>query len=272
MEHLTESESRYRNLEKMTIEDILKGINREDTHVALLVKEAIPNISQLVEAIVAKLLDVGRLFYLGAGTSGRLGILDASECPPTFGVSEDKVIGLIAGGDQAIRRAVEFAEDNPWGGVEQLQSFGVNSDDFVIGIAASGNTPYVVGALEWCRSQGIETGCITCNPSGKALAICNHPICIPTGPEFLTGSTRMKAGTAQKMVLNMISTATMIKLGFVMDNKMVDMRLSNQKLWNRGVKILVDTFGIGKSEALLLLQKHGSVRAAIDYLNKDSAK
>ena len=260
---LTEQPSEYRHLEQMSTEELLMNINREDHKVPEAVKKVIDMIIPLVDVIVERMQKGGRLFYLGAGTSGRLGILDASECPPTYGVPHDLVIGLIAGGDGAIRKAVEFAEDNPEGGWDDLKSYGVDNHDVVVGIAASGTTPYVVGALERCRHHGIPTGCITCNPGAPVTEHADHPIVVVTGPEFVTGSTRMKAGTAQKLVLNMISTSVMIKLGRVLDNKMVDMQLSNNKLVDRGTKMIVARFGISYDEAQALLLEHGSVRGVI---------
>ncbi|MBP6698122.1 MAG: N-acetylmuramic acid 6-phosphate etherase, partial [Flavobacteriales bacterium] len=217
-----------------------------------------------VDAIVERMRRGGRLFYLGAGTSGRLGIVDASECPPTFGVPHGLVVGLIAGGDAAIRKAVEFAEDDRAQGWKDLQEHAIGADDTVIGIAASGGTPYVVGALEHCRAQGILTACITCNPGSPVTAVCDHPIAVVVGPEFVTGSTRMKSGTAQKLVLNMISTSVMIKLGRVKGNRMVDMQLSNVKLIDRGTRMVMDGLGIGYDAANTLLKQYGSVRRAIE--------
>lgn len=264
MEKITEQPSLYRHLEKMSVADILTGINREDSKVPQAVKPLIPKISNLVEEIVDHMLSGGRLFYIGSGTSGRLGIVDASECPPTFGVPHGLVIGLIAGGDGAIRKAVEFAEDNPEQGWLDLQSHNIGNSDAVIGIAASGTTPYVVGALKHCRENGVLTGCITCNPGSPVTLFADHPIEVVVGPEFVTGSTRMKAGTAQKLILNMISTAAMIRLGRVKDNKMVDMQLSNDKLIDRGTRMVKEALGLSYEEAKERLMKYGSVRKAVE--------
>lgn len=264
MRKVTEEPSLYRHLEQMPVEDILTHINDEDAKVHLAVQKVIPQLTKLVEAITERMKQGGRLFYMGAGTSGRLGILDASECPPTYGVPADYVIGLIAGGDHAIRNAVEFAEDSKTQGWEDLKEHYVNEQDTVIGIASSGTTPYVVYALKACQKHGILTGCITCNPGAPVSQYADHPLEVVVGPEFVTGSTRMKAGTAQKLVLNMISTTVMIGLGRVVDNKMVDMQLSNQKLVDRGTKIIKNTVGGSYEEAKALLLKHGSVRKAID--------
>ncbi len=248
----------------MSISDLLSNINKEDKTVPNAVENAIPQIESLVSKIVEKLKNGGRLFYMGAGTSGRLGVVDASECPPTFGVSYDLVIGLIAGGDPAIRKAVEFAEDDTEQGWKDLETHKISEKDVVIGIAASGTTPYVIGALEQCNASNIITGCITCN-AGSPLAItAQYPIVVTVGPEFVTGSSRMKAGTAQKLVLNMISTATMIQLGKVKGNKMVDMQLSNNKLVDRGTRMIMDELKIERTLAAELLKKHGTVRNAID--------
>jgi len=235
--------------------------------VAVAVEKCIANITLLVDVIVEKMLLGGRLFYIGAGTSGRLGVVDASECPPTFGVDFNLVIGLIAGGDAAIRKAVEFAEDDTEQAWKDLQQYNINSNDVVIGIAASGSTPYVVGGLSACNKNGIVTGCIVCNSQSKIAEVANYPIEVIVGPEFVTGSTRMKSGTAQKLVLNMISTAVMIKLGKVKGNKMVDMQLSNNKLVDRGTQMLMKTLSIDYQKANELLIKYGSVRKAIDNYN-----
>ena len=263
MNKVTESDSHYDSLEHMSIKELLQNINNEDEKVALIVKKEIPKISKLIEAVFNKLNSGGRLFYLGAGTSGRLGILDASECPPTFGVSHDLVIGLIAGGDTAIRKAVEFAEDNENLGWEDLKKYNISSQDIVIGIAASGTTPYVVGALKRCQQNRITTGCITCNLDTPLSTFSDYSVEVVVGPEFVTGSTRMKSGTAQKLVLNMITTSTMIKLGKVLGNKMVDMQLSNTKLVERGTKMIMRKTNLNSDEAKKLLIKHGSVRKAI---------
>jgi|SRR5690554_1319493 len=259
----TESESRYDHLEKMGVEEILQNINKEDKIIPYAVEKAIPQISKIIPLIVERLQEGGRLFYIGAGTSGRLGILDASECPPTFGVSQDLVIGIIAGGDGAIRKAVEFAEDDLELGWKDLQKYQISPLDFVIGIAASGTTPYVIGAMEKCRENGIATACICCNEETAVAASVDFPIEVIVGPEFVTGSTRMKAGSAQKMVLNMISTAVMVRLGRVKGNKMVDMQLSNHKLIKRGIQMLILELSISYEEAKELLDKYGSVRNAI---------
>lgn len=267
-ERVTEQASRYRHLEKMSVQEILSNINQEDTTVPQAVSRALPQIEKLVSAIADKMLAGGRLFYLGAGTSGRLGIVDASECPPTFGVPHGLVIGLIAGGDAAIRKAVEFAEDDREQGWKDLQECNITEKDVVVGIAASGTTPYVIGALNKCRKEGIVTGSICCNPGAPLSAEADFPIEVVVGPEFITGSTRMKSGTAQKLVLNMISTAVMIQLGRVEDNKMVNMQLSNDKLVDRGVKMLMEKLSLTDYEkAKELLLKAGSVRKAIeDYV------
>ncbi len=268
MKKITESPSNYRHLEKMDTLTILESINKEDQTVPTLVKKVIPKIQVLVDAIVKKMKAGGRLFYIGAGTSGRLGILDASECPPTFGVPDDWVIGLIAGGDYAIRKSVEFAEDDTELAWKDLQQHYVNSQDVVIGIAASGTTPYVIHGLKDCQANNIITGCITCNEGAPIAEYADHPIEVVVGPEFVTGSTRMKSGTAQKLILNMISTSIMIKLGRVLDNKMVDMQLSNNKLVDRGTKILINVLGINYETANQLLIEHGSVRKAIEAHKK----
>lgn len=261
---LTESDSHYNNLENLSIAEIIEGINKEDQSVAFAVNKALPQIIALVAHIVPKMKAGGRIFYIGAGTSGRLGILDASECPPTFGVSPDKVIGIIAGGDGAIRNAVEFAEDDEQQAWKDLQAFSVNSNDFVVGIAASGRTPYVIGGLNEARKNKISSGCITCNPGSELAKSADFPIEVPVGPEFITGSTRMKAGTAQKMVLNMISTTVMIQLGHIKGNKMVDMQLSNEKLVDRGTKMIMNELSIAYNQAKELLLAQGSVRKAIE--------
>ncbi|HLT33410.1 MAG TPA: N-acetylmuramic acid 6-phosphate etherase [Aquaticitalea sp.] len=261
----TEQNSKYHHLEKMSINELLTNINTEDKTVPLAVEKCIPQIEKLVNQVVLKLKSGGRLFYLGAGTSGRLGIVDASECQPTFGVPSDLVIGLIAGGDSAIRKAVEFAEDSIFQGWEDLKTFNVNQNDIVIGIAASGTTPYVIGALGKCNENNIITGCITCNQNSPLAKTAQLPIEVIVGPEFVTGSSRMKAGTAQKLILNMISTAAMIQLGRVKDNKMVDMQLSNNKLVGRGVQMLMDELKISEENAKMLLDTHKNVRLAIKY-------
>ncbi len=265
----TESDSKYDHLEKMDTRELLKGMNKEDRGVPKAIKKIIPNIEQLIDALYAKMIKGGRLFYLGAGTSGRLGIVDASECPPTFGVDQGVVIGLIAGGDAAIRKAVEFAEDDLKQGWRDLQKYKISSKDFVIGIAASGSTPYVIGALLECRKHKIPTGCITCNTGSELSKAADFPIEVVVGPEFVTGSTRMKSGTAQKLVLNMISTSVMIKLGRVKGNKMVDMQLSNNKLIERGTAMLMRNTGMkDKGLAKKELLKHKSVRKATEAVMK----
>ncbi|WP_452229593.1 MULTISPECIES: N-acetylmuramic acid 6-phosphate etherase [unclassified Lacinutrix] len=264
----TEQDSNYNHLEKMTISELLKNINTEDKTVPQAVDNALPQIEKLVEQIVLKLKSGGRLFYLGAGTSGRLGILDASECPPTFGVSPDLVIGIIAGGDTAIRNAVEFAEDSTNLGWKDLQAYHVNNKDVVVGIAASGTTPYVIAALEVCNDNNIITGCITCNQSSPLSQTAQFPIEVVVGPEFVTGSSRMKAGTAQKLVLNMLTTTTMIQLGHIKGNKMVDMQLSNNKLVHRGIRMIMQEINVTEKTAEQLLKEHKNVRASIqNYKN-----
>lgn len=264
MEKITEQSSSHRHLEQMSTAELMTNINLEDQKVALAVEKEIPAIIALVDHIVPKMQEGGRLFYIGAGTSGRLGILDASECPPTFGVPHDWVVGIIAGGDQAIRKSVEDAEDDATMAIKNLDAYSIDTNDFVIGIAASGTTPYVIGGLKACRARGINTGCIICNPGAPVIEHADFPVVVQVGPEFVTGSTRMKSGTAQKLVLNMISTATMIKLGRVHDNKMVDMQLSNTKLVDRGTRMVMDRTGLGYEEANALLIAHGSVRAAVN--------
>ena len=260
---ITESDSLHQNLDSLDTIDLLHGINNEDQKVAKAVQLIIPDIEKFINSAYKNMKKGGRLFYIGAGTSGRLGIVDASECPPTFGVDHDLVVGLIAGGDSAIRKAVEFAEDDSDQGWLDLEEHNIDHNDTVVGIAASGTTPYVVGALKQCNSNQILTAGITCNP-GSPLAIeAQHAIVPIVGPEFVTGSTRMKSGTAQKLVLNMISTSLMIKLGRVKGNKMVDMQLSNNKLVNRGEKMIMETLHINQQEAKDLLKKYGSVRKAI---------
>ncbi len=262
---ITESASPYRHLDKMTVHELLVNINEEDKKVPSIITGIIPKIEILVAAIVDKMLMGGRLFYIGAGTSGRLGIVDASECPPTFGVPYGLVIGIIAGGSKAITEAVEFAEDDKLQGWADLQAYKINSSDVVIGIAASGTTPYVIHALEKCRENDIVTGSISCNPGAPISKVADHPIEIVVGPEFVTGSTRMKAGTAQKLVLNMISTTVMIQLGRVEDNKMVNMQLSNDKLIDRGVKIVMEHLNITDYEAARkLLLQYGTVKKLLN--------
>jgi len=264
---ITESESLYCNLEEMSVREMLESINTEDQKVPLIVRKSIPEIGRLVEAIVQRMKKGGRLFYIGAGTSGRLGIVDASEIPPTFGLDHGYVIGLIAGGDRAIRKAVEMAEDNEELGWTDLQTFNPTTRDVIIGIAASGTTPYVVGALKRARQNGIFTGAITCNSGTPLAEQADVAIEVITGPEFVTGSTRMKAGTAQKLVLNMITTSAMISLGRVKGNKMVNMQLTNQKLIRRGTKMISDETGLDPITSKKLLLLHGSVKKALDSYN-----
>ncbi len=260
----TEQSSKYEHLEKMSVSELLTNINNEDKTVPLAVEKALPQIESLVSKVVEKMKLGGRLFYIGAGTSGRLGIVDASECPPTFGVPFDLVNGIIAGGDKAIRKAVENAEDNTTQAWIDLQEQNISENDVVIGIAASGTTPYVIEGLKKCNNNNIITGCITCNEGSPLALTANFPIVVVVGPEFVTGSSRMKAGTAQKLVLNMISTATMIQLGKVKGNKMVDMQLSNDKLVDRGVKMIMSEIPVDYEKASQLLKEFGSVRKAVE--------
>ncbi|TZF86307.1 N-acetylmuramic acid 6-phosphate etherase (plasmid) [Pedobacter sp. BS3] len=270
MKRITEQESAYQNLEHMPVADLLKSINNEDKTVPLAVEKALPAVEKLVKAVVEKMKAGGRLFYIGAGTSGRLGIVDASECPPTYGVPFDRVVGIIAGGDGAIRKAVEFAEDDETQAWKDLQEYAINDNDFLIGIAASGTTPYVIGGLKTANRHGILTGCIVCNQGSPVAAEAKFPVEVIVGPEFVTGSTRMKAGTAQKLVLNMISTTAMIQLGHVKGNKMVDMQLTNHKLVKRAVDMVREATGLDEQEAQQLLDRYGSVRKAIsEYEHKD---
>jgi len=264
----TESSSNHNNLENKSISELLSGMNEEDRSVPIAVALALPQIEKLVEEIVSKMKVGGRLFYMGAGTSGRLGIVDASECPPTFGVDFGRVIGIIAGGDGAIRKAVEFAEDDEEQGWKDLQTFNINKNDVVVGIAASGRTPYVIGALKKCNEEGISTGCVVCNAGSAVAAVSKFPVEVLVGPEFVTGSTRLKSGTAQKLVLNMLTTCTFIQLGHVKGNKMVDMQLSNYKLVDRGTRMVMEETGLNAEEAKALLLKEGSVRFAVDSLKK----
>jgi N-acetylmuramic acid 6-phosphate etherase len=265
---VTEQESNYQHLENKSTRELLAYMNQEDQSVPLAIKKIIPAIETLVDVITDKMLSGGRLFYIGAGTSGRLGIVDASECPPTFGVPQGMVIGIIAGGDKAIRKAVEFAEDDRKQGWIDLQEHQINNKDVVIGIAASGTTPYVIGALQIAQQHNITTACITCNPEAPVTEVADFPVVAVVGPEFVTGSTRLKAGTAQKLILNMISTSVMIKLGRVKGNRMVDMQLSNDKLIDRGTKMVIEGLNISYAEAQKLLLKHGSVRKAIESNQK----
>lgn len=261
----TESSSKYQHLEKMSVQELLTSINQEDQTVPQAVASCIPVIEELVSKIVTRMQQGGRLFYIGAGTSGRLGIVDASECPPTFGVPHEWVIGLIAGGDRAIRKAVEFAEDDAQQAWKDLQQYQINRKDTVIGIAASGRTPYVIGGVSDARKQGILTACIVCNKDSALANAVDIAIETVVGSEFVTGSTRMKSGTAQKLILNMISTSVMIQLGRVKGNKMVDMQLSNTKLVDRGTRMIVETLNIEYSEAEKLLTQFGSVRKVLDH-------
>lgn len=266
---ITESSSNFENLDKMTVKELLTNINQEDSKVHLAVREAIPQIEKLINRIVVRMKKGGRIFYLGAGTSGRLGVLDASEVPPTFGVPDTMVLGLIAGGEIALRKAVESAEDDPNKAWKELEIFNINSKDTVIGIAASGTTPYVIGGINKARENGVLTGCITCNPDGKLVEATEIPIVVVVGPEFVTGSTRLKAGTAQKMVLNMITTTVMIKLGRVKGNKMVNMQLTNKKLIERGTRMIVEELNIQREAARILLMQHGSVKKALEFYREN---
>jgi N-acetylmuramic acid 6-phosphate etherase len=260
----TEMPSHFEDLEKMSVKDILTGINSEDITVPRAVATVIPKVEQLVTAIVKRMRKGGRLFYIGAGTSGRLGILDASECPPTFGVPDDWVIGIMAGGDGAIRKAVEFAEDDTQQAIRDLSEHALHKWDSVIGIAASGTTPYVIGGVKAAREMGVLTGCITCNTGTPLAAAVEYPVEVVVGAEFITGSTRMKAGTAQKLLLNMISTAVMIQLGRVKGNKMVDMKLSNNKLIARGMSIVMKELNVDRQTARQLIAEKKSVRKALE--------
>ena len=261
---ITEQNSKYNSIENKSVDLILKEINCEDQSVAYNIKRELDSIEKVIHEAIKCLKNNGRIFYIGSGTSGRMGILDASECPPTFGVDKNVVIGIIAGGDKAIRKAVENAEDSINQGWLDLKEFNISSNDFVIGIAASGTTPYVIGAIQECNKNKIETGCITCNLGSPLAITAKYPIVVKVGPEFITGSSRMKAGTAQKLVLNMISTTTMIQLGKVKGNKMVDMKLSNDKLVDRGIKMIRSKLNISETEAYKLLMKYKNVRAAIN--------
>ena len=264
LENITESDSNYKDLEYKSTKEIIKIINTEDKTVAYSVEKVLPKIEILINEILKKLIDGGRLFYIGAGTSGRLGIVDASECPPTFGVEENLVVGLIAGGDKAIRKSKEFAEDNYDLGWEDLKKYKINNKDSVIGVAASGTTPYVVGAIKKCSEQNILTGCITCNSKTPLAKNAQYPIEVIVGPEVITGSTRMKAGTAQKLILNIISTTLMIKIGKIKDNKMIDMQLSNNKLIKRAENILIKELEISHEQAKKLLDSTKSVRKSLE--------
>jgi len=266
----TEASSHYDDLDKMSTVELLNGINNEDQKVAESVKKIIPEIQNFIDKAFEKMCKGGRLFYMGAGTSGRLGVVDASECPPTFGVDHGVVVGLMAGGDSAIRKAVEFAEDDLDQGWKDLQEYKIESGDVVVGIAASGTTPYVIGAMKVCRENKIVTACITCNEGSPLSQNVDFPLEAIVGPEFITGSTRMKAGTAQKLILNMISTSLMIKLGHVKGNRMVDMQLSNNKLVDRGAKMVSQQLNIGYDEGKRLLLEHGSVRKAVQSVDSES--
>ena len=266
---ITESESLYDNLDQMSVRELLEGINNEDRKVAIAVGREIPKIEKLVTRIVERMRRGGRLFYIGAGTSGRLGVLDASEIPPTYGMPNTLVIGLIAGGDRALRNPVESAEDDLDKAWEELQQYHINTNDTLVGIAASGTTPYVIGALRKARSEGILTATISCNPDSPMAAEAEIAIEPVVGPEFVTGSTRMKSGTAQKMVLNMITTSTMIKLGRVKGNRMVNMQLTNQKLVDRGTRMIMEELRLDYEQSKNLLLLHGSVREAIDSYHRE---
>lgn len=268
MNKLTESNSNYNSLELMTTQELLKSINKEDQTVPIIIEGLLPKIELFIDTCFLNMSKGGRLFYIGAGTSGRLGIVDASECPPTFGIEHGVVVGIIAGGDTAIRKAVEFAEDDRNQGIKDLEYYKLNKFDTVVGIAASGSTPYVVGAIEYASQKGLLTACITCNPDSHLEQVSNHPLVAKVGPEFVTGSTRMKAGTAQKLILNMISTSLMIKLGRIKGNKMVDMQLSNDKLIERGIRMIMEEMDITFDEAQGMLQKFGSVRNVLDNIKK----
>jgi N-acetylmuramic acid 6-phosphate etherase len=263
MQNFTESNSNHEDLEKKSIQELLEGINQEDDSVPKAVQKAIPQIEKFLEAMIPNIEKGGRLFYIGAGTSGRLGILDASECPPTFGVPAGLVVGIIAGGDFAIKNPVEFAEDSTTQSWEDLMAYDLTSEDVIVGIAASGTTPYVITALEKANAQNLITACITCNYETPLARIAQFPIEAIVGPEYVTGSTRMKSGTAQKLILNMISTTLMIRLGRVKGNKMVDMQLSNHKLVHRGIKMIMNELNVDEKTAAELLEKHGSVRNAV---------
>lgn len=268
MKKITEQDSEYDGLENMTPFEIVSAMNQEDLKVAEAIKQILPEISAFIEKALVKMKKGGRLFYLGAGTSGRLGVLDASECPPTFGVDQGVVVGKIAGGDKAIRKAVEKAEDDTVLGWRDLLEESINNDDVVVGIAASGTTPYVIGALSKAQQNGNLTACITCNPDSPVTTVSDHALIAVVGPEFLTGSTRLKSGTAQKMILNMISTALMIGLGHVKGNKMIDMQLSNDKLVDRGAKMIMKEINVSYHEAKELLLKLGSVRKVVENMNE----
>ena len=270
MQKITEKDSKHRHLDKMSTYELLSNINKEDQTVPDAIKKIIPQIEKFVDQVYSKMADGGRLFYIGAGTSGRLGVVDASECPPTFGVPHDWVVGIIAGGDTAIRNSVEYAEDDKNQAFVDLKEYNINGTDIVLGIAASGTTPYVIGGLNACQENRITTGCLTCNPGAPMIEYADYPIVCPVGPEFVTGSTRMKAGTSQKLILNMISTSVMVKLGRVVDNKMVDMQLSSDKLVDRGVKMVVQQTGLDYEKAKAILLEQSSVRNALEFINNKS--
>lgn len=266
--NFTEKANDRDNLHELSIAELVRGINEEDYLVAEAVEKSLAQVAALAELVYSRLQQGGRLFYLGAGTSGRLGVVDASECPPTYGVPHGMVVGIMAGGDGAIRKAVEFAEDDTAQGFKDLEEYQVTEKDVVVGISASGRTPYVLGALDMCRKSGIATGCVVCNPGSAIAHSSDAPVEVVTGPEFVTGSTRMKAGTATKMVLNMITTSVMIRLGKVQGNKMVDMQLSNHKLIERGTYMVMEKTGLGAEEAKKILLEHGSVRKAVEAHGK----
>ena len=267
---ITEQPSSYRHLEKMTVKEIIAHINQEDKTVPLAIEEKLPQIEALIHTITDRMLAGGRLFYIGAGTSGRLGILDASECPPTYGVPHELVTGIIAGGDGAIRRAVEFAEDDTKAAMQDLKAAGIKAGDVMVGLSASGKTPYVLGGINDCKAAGIVTGCICCNSGSPIGQASDFPVEVVVGPEVITGSTRMKSGTAQKMVLNMITSAAMVKLGKVQGSKMVNMQLTNQKLFERGVKMIMDELHTNdEQKAADLLTKYGSVKKSIEMAEKE---
>lgn len=267
MINTTEQDSTYTRLDELPVAELLQHINQEDKTVPIAVEKALPQIEKLVMAITQKMRTGGRLFYIGAGTSGRLGVVDASECPPTFGVPFDWVVGIIAGGDTAIRKAVEFAEDDAAQAWIDLSAYHITDKDVLVGIAASGRTPYVIGGLRKANEMGLVTGCVVCNAGSPVAAEAQFPVEVVTGPEFVTGSTRMKAGTAQKLVLNMLSTTVMIQLGRVKGNKMVDMQLTNHKLVDRGTRMIMQEIEVDEQTAAQLLNEQGSVRKAVDYYN-----
>ena len=268
----TEQSGPVEDLHTLSVRELLDAMHRVDDDVQSAVLAAMPALTALTEALVDRMREGGRLFYLGAGTSGRLGVVDASECPPTFGVASDRVVGIMAGGDSAIRAAVEGAEDDAEQGWKDLKAHGIQAQDTVVGIAASGRTPYVIGALRQARLRGVLTGCVTCNPESQIIQACDHPVVAVTGPEFVTGSTRMNAGTATKLILNRLTTATMIQLGHVHGNRMVDMQLTNAKLMQRGARMVAEATGLGLVESEALLTSYGSVRAAVDAHQQGHAR